>query len=114
MVYNHTERDTPWYKNFVLQFCPTHPSDQTLMERLGKIGVGPGKSFDVSRPSLEQKKAIVDGMADAWNTFGGVIRDLDASKVSVDNAFGSREFLKGNYLLRMAGAAGVLYGSCCR
>jgi hypothetical protein len=32
--------------NFVLQFCPTHPSEGTLMSRFHRIGVGPGVIFD--------------------------------------------------------------------
>ena len=32
--------------NFVLQFCPTNPSEQELMARFAKIGVGAGKSFE--------------------------------------------------------------------
>ena len=30
--------------NFVLQFCPTHPSEKALMARFAKIGVGAGKT----------------------------------------------------------------------
>ena len=32
--------------NFVLQFCPTHPSEQALMARVAQIGVGAGRTFD--------------------------------------------------------------------
>jgi hypothetical protein len=32
--------------NFVLQFCPTDPSETELMARFAKIGVGAGKTFD--------------------------------------------------------------------
>ena len=30
--------------NFVLQFCPTHPSEKELMARFAKLGIGAGKS----------------------------------------------------------------------
>ena len=44
--------------NFVLQFCPTDPSEMELMARFAKIGVGAGKTFDASRLSPELKTAI--------------------------------------------------------
>ena len=39
--------------NFVLQFCPTVPSEKELMARFAKIGVGAGKTFDASTLSPE-------------------------------------------------------------
>ena len=35
--------------NFVLQFCPTVPSETELMARFARIGVGAGKTFDVEQ-----------------------------------------------------------------
>ena len=32
--------------NFVLQFCPTDPSETELMARFAKIGIGAGKTFE--------------------------------------------------------------------
>ena len=40
--------------NFVLQFCPTDPSETELMARFAKIGVGAGKTFD-SEQALARK-----------------------------------------------------------
>src|SRR5205823_14221317 len=37
--------------NFVLQFCPTNPSETELMARFATIGVGAGKTFDASKLS---------------------------------------------------------------
>src|SRR6266487_1267082 len=45
--------------NFVLQFCPTVPSETELMARFAKIGVGTGKTVDISKP--EMKAAIEQG-----------------------------------------------------
>ena len=44
--------------NFVLQFCPTNPSETELMERFAKIGIGGGKTFDASKLSPEVKAAF--------------------------------------------------------
>src|SRR5437763_6443592 len=35
--------------NFVLQFCPTNPSETELMARFARIGVGAGKTMDASK-----------------------------------------------------------------
>ena len=58
--------------NFVLQFCPTDPSETELMARFAKIGVGAGKTFDAGTLSPEMKTAIEQGMADAWADFDGL------------------------------------------
>ncbi|HEX5765467.1 MAG TPA: DUF1254 domain-containing protein, partial [Woeseiaceae bacterium] len=55
--------------NFLLQFTPTHPSEAALMDRFAKTGIGAGKSFDVSALSPEQRRAVQEGMADAWKSF---------------------------------------------
>jgi hypothetical protein len=90
--------------NFILQFVPTHPSEQALMARLAKIGVGANQGFDASKLSPEIKQAIADGMADAWAAHAGLQKRIDAKEVTSGDCFGSREALKDNYLYRMGGA----------
>jgi len=98
--------------NFVLQFCPTHPSETDLMARFAKVGIGAGKSFDANALSPEMKKAIEDGMSDAWATFAEhKAKNIDTGKESSSDSFGTREFLKNNYLRRMAGAVLGIYGN---
>jgi hypothetical protein len=97
--------------NFVLQFCPTVPSEKALMARFARIGVGAGKTMDVSKLSPEMKAAIEEGMADAWLAKDGVQQQWAAGKVSSGDLFGSREFLKNNYLYRMTAAALGIYGN---
>jgi hypothetical protein len=90
--------------NFVLQFCPTVPSETELMARLAKIGVGGGKAFDASTLSPEMRTAIEQGIADAWVDFAGLQKRIDAGEVTSGDLFGTRDYLKNNYLYRMAGA----------
>jgi len=97
--------------NFVLQFCPTVPSEKELMERFAKIGVGAGKTFDASKLSPEMKTAIEQGMADAWVAFAGLKKDFEAGKLGSGDVFGTRTYLKGNYLYRMAAAVLGIYGN---
>jgi hypothetical protein len=97
--------------NFVLTFCPTDPSEVDLMARFAKIGVGPGKHLDVSKLSPEMKKAMEEGMADAWVAFGGVLKEFNEGKVTSGDVFGTRAYLKNNYLYRMAAAVLGIYGN---
>jgi hypothetical protein len=97
--------------NFVLKYCPTVPSETALMERFAKIGVGAGKTIDVSKLSLETKKALEEGMADAWQDLEALRKRVDAKEVTSGDMFGTREFLKNNYLYRMAAAVLGIYGN---
>jgi hypothetical protein len=97
--------------NFVLQYCPPVPSEKALMARFAKIGVGAGKTFDASKLSPEIKTAIEQGRADAWAANGGVEQQWAEGKVSSGDVFGSREFLKNNYLYRMTAAVLGIYGN---
>ena len=97
--------------NFVLQFCPTVPSEKELMARFAKIGVGAGKTFDASKLSPEMKAAIEQGMADAWTDLANLKKRIDAKEVTSGDLFGTREYLKNNYLYRMAAAVLGIYGN---
>jgi hypothetical protein len=97
--------------NFVLQFCPTDPSETELMARFARIGVGAGKTLDASKLSPEMKAAIEQGMAHAWADFGGLEKQMAAGKVTSGDVFGTREYLKNNYLYRMTAAVLGIYGN---
>jgi hypothetical protein len=97
--------------NFVLQFCPTHPSEKALMERFAQIGVGAGKTFDATKLSPKVKTAIEQGMADAWAEFASLLKRVDAKEVTSGDMFGTREYLKNNYLYRMAAAVLGIFGN---
>jgi len=98
--------------NFVLQFSPTHSSGNKLMAQFSKIGVGPGMKFDASKLPPELKKAITDGMADAWKDMDAFQKNSIATgKVSSGDLFGSRESLRNQYFYRFAGAVNGIYGN---
>src|ERR1700677_4956447 len=97
--------------NFVLRYCPTGPSEVELMKRFVKIGVGGGKTFDASKISPEMTKAIADGRADAWADFAGLLQKFDGGKVTSGGVFGTRKYLKNNYLYRMGGAVLGIYAN---
>lgn len=98
--------------SFILNFCPTHPSEKDLMARFAKVGVGAGKTLDATQFSPELRKAIQDGMADAWQAFAELKKSrIDTGKVTAGDVLGSREILKNNYLYRMAAAVMGIYGN---
>jgi hypothetical protein len=91
--------------NFILQYCPTDPSEIELMARFAKIGVGAGKTIDFDKLSPEMKAAFEQGMADAWKELATLEKQkIDTGEVTSGDVFGTREYLKNNYLYRMAGA----------
>ena len=98
--------------NFLLQFTPTHASEMTLMDRFAKAGIGAGKRFDVAALSPEQRRAVEEGMADAWKDFARYKAEVvDTGKKSSADGFGTREFLANDYLMRMSSAVLGIYGN---
>ena len=98
--------------NFILQFCPTNPVENAIMARFAMIGVGAGKSFDANSLSPDMQQALQDGMADAWAAFIDYKEtQLDTGKRTSADGFGTRAFLKGDYLARFASAALGIYGN---
>ncbi len=97
--------------NFVLRYCPTDPSEVALMKRFARIDVGAGKTFDASKLSPEMTRAIEDGRADALADFVALLQRFDEGKVTSGDVFGTRQYLKDNYLYRMGAAVLGIYGN---
>ena len=98
--------------NFALQFCPPHPSEKKLLARFAKIGVGAGKKFDGASLTPEMREAVAGGVADAWKQYEAFLKNEAApGKVTSGDLFGTRDYLKNNYLYRMAAAVLGIYGN---
>jgi hypothetical protein len=97
--------------NFVLGFCPAHPSETNLMARFAKLGIGGGKTFDPQALAPEHQKAVTDGIADAWQALDDAAKRSDAGEFGSGDVFGSREFLKNNYIYRMLGTVRGIWGN---
>jgi hypothetical protein len=97
--------------NFILQYCPTDPSEVDLMARFAKIGVGAGKTIDIKALSPEIRTAMEQGMADGWADFNNVFAQFNQGKVQSGDVFGTRAYLKNNYSYRMAAAVLGIYGN---
>lgn len=98
--------------NFVLTLCPTVPSEIALMERFATIGVGAGKTIDVSTLAPDMKQALEQGMADVWKEYQDLkSAQIDTGKVTTGDVFGTRDSLKNNYLYRMSAAILGIFGN---
>ncbi len=96
--------------NFVLGYCPVDPAEVELRKRFAKIGVEGGKTFDPTELSPEMKTAIEQGRAEAWEAFAGAAKELEEGKITSGECFGTREFMKNNYLYRWLATIGI-YGN---
>jgi len=97
--------------NFVLQFCPINPAETALMDRFAQIGVGGGLPFDAGGLSADMTKALEAGIADAWAELAELKKRTSTGEVTSGDLFGTREFLNGNFLYRMAAAVLGIYGN---
>jgi len=93
---------------FVLELCPVHPSEKALRARFAMIGIVPGKPFEVASLAPEIKEALQAGMADGQKAIDA---RAAVTQTSAD-LFGTRAYLKNDYLARATGAQlGILGNS---
>jgi len=101
------------YLDFALQFAPAGPEEEAIRAKLATIGIGPSKKFNFKDLSLEHKAEVALGMKEGeskiekYLTTGEKI--INGWKVGA--YFGDRDFFKGNWLLRAAGAKAGIYGN---
>ncbi|MBC3255907.1 DUF1254 domain-containing protein [Pseudomonas paralactis] len=99
------------YLNFMLAFAAPQDSEKDLLARFAKIGIAPGAPFKVNQLTVEQRKALEEGIADGRAEFAAFKKDkLDTHQVAQGDLFGSRDRLQNNYLYRYAGAAQGIFG----
>jgi hypothetical protein len=94
-----------------MKYTPPLPSEKDLRARFASIGIGPDGSFNAATLTPEMRTAIEGGMADAWAELATLQKDkIDTGQVTSGDLFGTREYLRNNYLYRMAGAVLGIYG----
>jgi hypothetical protein len=101
------------YLDFSLQFAPPGPEEKDIREKLARLGIGAGKTFDFKALSPEQKAAVVEGVKAGEEKIKQYL--LAGEKVingwKIGAYFGDRDFFHGNWLLRAAGAQAGIYGN---
>ncbi|MCX7347418.1 MAG: DUF1254 domain-containing protein, partial [Alphaproteobacteria bacterium] len=98
--------------NAALALCgPMNASETELMARFATIGIRAGAPFDPERLSLDLRKALADGIADAWASFEAGKKRMQDGEVTSGDLLGARAHLNNNYLFRMTGAVLGIYGN---
>ena len=97
--------------NFLFQYAPANPSEKEFLTRLAKANIGPGQTFNFASFPPEIQQAINDGIKDANAELEPIMKKINTDEISSGDMFGSRDFLKDNYLYRYAGAKLGLYGN---
>ncbi|OLY76707.1 cell envelope protein [Pseudomonas sp. ATCC PTA-122608] len=100
------------YLNFMLGYAAPQDSEKEVLARFAKIGVEAGKPFDLKALTVEQRKALEDGIADGKAEFAAFKKDkIDTHQVASGDFFGSRDHLNNNYLYRYVGANLGIFGN---
>jgi hypothetical protein len=101
------------YLDFALQFAPPGPEERVIREKLARIGVGPGKTFDFKDLPLEHKLEIGLGMKDGEEKVEKYLASgqKDVNGWKIGSLFGDRQFYSGDWLKRAAAAKGGIYGN---
>ena len=101
------------YLDFVLQFAPAGPEEKDIREKLARIGVGPGKTFEFKELSVAHKAEIALGMAEGEKQVAAKVATLGKAINGwrVASTFGDRDFYHGDWLLRAAAAKAGIYGN---
>jgi hypothetical protein len=105
--------DFPAYLNFLLQFAPVVPAEDSIRARFATIGIAPGKPFVFDSLGDSSKAAIVAGATAGFKAIEGR-RDSLGKLVNgwrVGAAFGNRAFYNGDFTLRAAAAMAGIYGN---
>jgi hypothetical protein len=101
------------YLDFALQFAPAGPEERDIREKLARIGVGSGKTFEFKDLPLTHKLEIGLGMKDGEEKVEKFLASgqKDVNGWKIGSLFGDRQFYSGDWLKRAAAAKGGIYGN---
>jgi hypothetical protein len=101
------------YLDFALQLAPAQPNEVEIRDKLARIGVGPGKTFNFKALSLKHKLEIGLGMKEAGRQVDRAI--ANAGKTingwQISSAPGDSAHYNGDWLLRAVAAKAGIYGN---
>lgn len=98
--------------SFVLEYAPVAPEEVALREKFAQLNIGAGKSIDVASLDPTTKAAMLKGVAEGWAEYETLLKTkVNTGEVTSGDLFGTREFLDGNYLYRMAGTILGIYAN---
>jgi hypothetical protein len=101
------------YLAFQLQFAPAGSEEKAIREKLARLGVEAGKTFDFKALSPEQKAAVVEGMkageAKVTEAVSNAGKNINGWRVTDPD--GDRAFFNGDWLKRAVAAQAGIYGN---
>ena len=101
------------YLDFALQLTPAQPNEVEIRDKLARIGVGPGKTFNFKDLSLKHKLEIGLGMKEGDRQVDRAI--ANAGKTingwQISSAPGDSAHYNGDWLLRAVAAKAGIYGN---
>jgi hypothetical protein len=101
------------YLDFALQFAPAGPEERGIREKLARIGVGAGKTFDFKDLPLAHKIEVGLGMKDGEEKVEKYVatgsKNINGWKIG--SLFGDRLFYSGDWLKRAAAAKAGIFGN---
>jgi hypothetical protein len=95
------------YANFLLQFCPTLPSEARLRARFASIGLKPGTVWPPPGMPSNVRESVKAGQEDSHEALESDVLKLTTSV----GLFGTPEQMAGKYKERALGAMGGIYGN---
>ncbi|WP_298447095.1 DUF1254 domain-containing protein [uncultured Marinobacter sp.] len=101
------------YLSAALEYIPESDRDKDIRAKLASIGVEPGKTFDMTSLSLEQRQAMAEGMkaGDAKVNQFVASGATDVNGWQVGSMWGDSAFYNGDWLKRAGGAKAGIYGN---
>jgi len=109
------------YMDALLDLITPVEEEKELMKQFAKLGLGPNKTFDLSRFDEAIQQAIKDGVKEGIAEIEKFVEDESTDPLASAKLFGTREFLGNSardnyqledfYLLRATAAHRGLYGN---
>jgi hypothetical protein len=92
---------------------PPAPEEKDIRAKLARIGIEPGKKFEMKSLSAEQKDALLLGMKSGDEKVDKYLASgvKNVNNWNIGSFFGDRAFFNGDWLKRAAAAKGGLYGN---
>ena len=101
------------YLGAALEYIPEADEDKGIRDQLAKIGVGPGKTFDIKSLSPERQQALVEAMkaGDEKVTTFLASGMTDVNGWQLGSLPGDRAHYNGDWVKRAAAAKAGIYGN---
>lgn len=101
------------YLDAALEFVPITAENKEIREKLARIGIGEGKTFEFKDLSLAHKAAVLIAMKEGDNQvtkyLNSGMKNINGWKIGA--LFGDSAFYNGDWLKRAAAAKGGIYGN---